>query len=76
MPVCRRAGLRGRGNANYRGENVKDLAYITLIWLALAVCRYAAAKEEDACFADEHPALQTVILAITSNWPRCPCHFR
>ena len=57
------------------GKMLKISAYITLIWLALAVCRYAAAKEEDACFADEHPALQTVILAITSNWPRCPVIF-
>lgn len=76
MPVCRRAGLRGRGNANYRGgKMLKISAYITLIWLALAVCRYAAAKEEDACFADEHPALQTVIPCYNQQLATLPLSF-
>ncbi len=76
MPVCRRAGLRGRCNANYRGgKMLKISAYITLIWLALAVCRYAAAKEEDTCFADEHPALQTVIPCYNQQLATLPLSF-
>lgn len=54
---------------------LKISAYITLIWLALAVCRYAAAKEEDACFADEHPALQTVIPCYNQQLATLPLSF-
>ena len=57
------------------GKMLKISAYITLIWLALAVCRYAAAKEEDACFADEHPALQTVIPCYNQQLATLPLSF-
>ncbi len=40
---------------------LKRIGYIALICLALIGGRQAMAAEEDRCFADEHPALHTVI---------------
>ena len=75
MPVCRRAGLRGRGNANYRGENVKDLRLYYLDLAGFGRLPVRRGQEEDACFADEHPALQTVIPCYNQQLATLPLSF-
>lgn len=76
MPVCRFASLKGRSNVNHReGNMLKISAYMILVWLALAVCRYAAANEEDICFAGESPSLQTVIPCYNQQLATLPLSF-